>query len=85
MKREVMSKPSNRSVEKIRILLADDHNIVRAGVRQLLESAEDLQVVAEAGDGQEAQTLIEQHRPDVAVLDIQMPKASGRYIDPDCL
>ena len=72
-----MSKPSNRSVEKIRILLADDHNIVRAGVRQLLESAEDLQVVAEAGDGQEAQTLIEQHRPDVAVLDIQMPKASG--------
>ena len=62
---------------KIRILLADDHNIVRTGIRQLLESADDLQVIAEAGDGEEAQTLIEQHKPDVAVLDIQMPKASG--------
>jgi DNA-binding NarL/FixJ family response regulator len=46
-------------------------------VRQLLESANDLQVIAEAGDGEEAQTLIQKHKPDVAVLDIQMPKASG--------
>ena len=51
--------------------------MVRAGIRQLLESADDLQVVAEAGDGEEAQSLIEKHKPDVAVLDIQMPKASG--------
>lgn len=51
--------------------------MVRAGIRQLLESADDLQVVAEAGEGEEAQSLIEKHRPDVAVLDIQMPKASG--------
>ncbi len=51
--------------------------MVRAGIRQLLESADDLRVVAEAGDGEEAQSLIEKHRPDVAVLDIQMPKASG--------
>lgn len=72
-----MPKPSNKSRDRIRILLADDHHIVRAGVRQLLESASDLQVIAEAGDGEEAQTLIQQHRPDVAVLDIQMPKASG--------
>ena len=72
-----MPKPSSKSKTKIRILLADDHNIVRSGVRQLLESANDLQVIAEAGDGEEAQTLIEQHKPDVAVLDIQMPKASG--------
>jgi len=72
-----MPKSSNRSKTKIRILLADDHHIVRAGVRQLLESASDLQVIAEAGDGEEAQTLIQQHKPDVAVLDIQMPKASG--------
>jgi len=42
-----------------------------------MESADDLEVIAEAGDGEEAQTLIQQHRPDVAVLDIQMPKASG--------
>ena len=72
-----MPKSSNRSKTKIRVLLADDHQIVRAGIRQLLESAKDLQVVAEAADGEEAQSLIQQHKPDVAVLDIQMPKASG--------
>ena len=62
---------------KIKVILADDHQIVRAGIRQLLESAKDIQVIAEAGDGEEAQALIQQHKPDVAVLDIQMPKASG--------
>lgn len=62
---------------KIRVLLADDHHMVRAGIRQLLEEAGDLQVIAEAGDGEEAQLLIQQQKPDVAVLDIQMPKASG--------
>jgi DNA-binding NarL/FixJ family response regulator len=72
-----MPKTLNRSKTNIRVLLADDHNIVRAGVRQLLESANDLEVIAEAGDGEEAQALIQQHKPDVAVLDIQMPKASG--------
>src|SRR5512138_3267564 len=72
-----MAKSSSKSKTKIRILLADDHHIVRAGVRQLLESAKDIEVVAEAGDGEEAQALIQQHMPDVAVLDIQMPKASG--------
>jgi len=72
-----MPKSSNKSKEKIRVLLADDHHIVRAGIRQLLESARDLQVIAEAGDGEEAQVLIGKHKPDVAVLDIQMPNASG--------
>jgi len=72
-----MKKSSNKSKAKIRVLLADDHHIVRAGIRQLLESARDLEVIAEAGDGEEAQVLIEKHKPDVAVLDIQMPKASG--------
>ncbi len=62
---------------KIRALLADDHLIVRAGIRQVLEHAGDIQVVAEAGDGEAAKTLIQEHQPDVAVLDIQMPKASG--------
>ena len=75
--KKVMPKSSSKSKTKIRILLADDHHIVRTGIRQLLESADDLQVIAEAGDGEEAQSLIEQHKPDVAVLDIQMPKASG--------
>ncbi len=72
-----MAKSSSKSKNKIRVLLADDHHIVRAGIRQLLESAEDIQVIAEAGDGEEAQALIEKRKPDVAVLDIQMPKASG--------
>lgn len=72
-----MPKSSSKSKTKIRILLADDHHIVRAGVRQLLEGAKDLEVIAEAGDGEEAQILIQKHKPDVAVLDIQMPKASG--------
>src|SRR5512138_600474 len=58
--------------DKIRVLLADDHHMVRAGIRQLLEGAGDLQVVAEAGDGEEARALIQKHHPDVAVLDIQM-------------
>ncbi len=72
-----MPRSSRRAQTKIRVLLADDHHIVRAGIRQLLESARDLEVIAEAGDGEEARLLIQQHKPDVAVLDIQMPKASG--------
>ena len=62
---------------QIRVLLADDHAVVRAGIRQFLESTDDITVIAEVDDGQEAKDLIEEHQPDVAVLDIQMPKASG--------
>ena len=72
-----MAKSLSKSKPGIRVLLADDHHLVRAGIRQLFESADDLHVIAEAGDGAEAQQLIEAHKPDVAVLDIQMPKASG--------
>jgi DNA-binding NarL/FixJ family response regulator len=61
----------------IRVLLADDHAVVRAGIRQFLERAGDLQIVAEAGDGETACALIAEHKPDVAVLDIQMPAKSG--------
>ena len=61
----------------IRVLLADDHAVVRAGIRQFLEQASDIQVVAEAGSGLEACRFIEQYQPDVAVLDIQMPEMSG--------
>ena len=67
----------SRSKRGIRALLADDHNMVRAGIRELLAGSGDIQVVAEAGDGEEAQALIRKHKPDVAVLDIQMPKLSG--------
>lgn len=62
---------------RIRVLLADDHAVVRAGIRQFLDSAPDLTVIAEADDGEAARRLIAEHRPDVAVLDIQMPKATG--------
>lgn len=61
----------------IHVLLADDHVVVRAGIRQFLEQSVDIQVVAEASNGQEACELLEQHKPDVAVLDIQMPLMSG--------
>lgn len=64
-------------MNKIRVILADDHNIVRAGIRQFLEAAGDIDVVSEASDGEQAMALISEHQPDVAVLDIQMPKATG--------
>jgi DNA-binding NarL/FixJ family response regulator len=62
---------------QIRIVLADDHAVVRAGIRQFLEREPDLTVVAEADDGAQARDAIQRHRPQVAVLDIQMPKLSG--------
>jgi DNA-binding NarL/FixJ family response regulator len=67
----------NAKSAPIRVLLADDHAVVRAGISQFLERADDIEVVAEADDGEAAITLIEKHKPDVAVLDIQMPKTSG--------
>lgn len=63
--------------ESIQVILADDHAVVRAGIRQFLEHASDIHVMAEADDGEMARILIAQHKPDVAVLDIQMPQASG--------
>jgi len=61
----------------LRILLADDHTVVRQGLRKVLEERSDWQVVAEAGDGREAVRLAEQHRPDVAVVDVAMPLLNG--------
>src|SRR4030043_1710298 len=63
--------------DPILVLLADDNAIVRACIRQFLEHAGDIHVVAEADDGEKAKDLIQQKQPDVAVLDIQMPKYSG--------
>lgn len=64
-------------MSKIRILLADDHAVVRQGTRQLLVREADLEVVAEAGDGEEAVRLASLHAPDVVVMDITMPKLNG--------
>src|SRR5512143_1303838 len=65
------------SAETIRVLLADDHAVVRKGIREFLTEPGDIAVIAEAADGAEAIALLEKEKPDVAVLDIQMPKRSG--------
>ena len=62
---------------RVRILLADDHTLVRHGLKKLLEERPDWEVVAEAGDGREAVRLAEQHKPDVAILDVAMPLLNG--------
>lgn len=61
----------------IRVLLADDEAMIRAGVRAILSTAEDIEVVAEASDGREAVDLALKHRPDVCLLDIRMPLLDG--------
>jgi two-component system, NarL family, response regulator NreC len=61
----------------IRIVLADDHSIMRSGLRALLHQQPDFEVVGEANDGREALDLVESLRPDVAVLDITMPNLNG--------
>jgi DNA-binding NarL/FixJ family response regulator len=64
-------------MKSIRVLLADDHTLVRAGIRSLLESLPTIEVVAEAGDGRAALALIETHQPDVILLDVAMPGLNG--------
>ena len=64
----------------MRIVLADDHALIRTGIRALLEKLPDLSIVAETGDGREALDLIERHRPDLALLDITMPGMNGLEI-----
>ncbi|HEX7746777.1 MAG TPA: response regulator transcription factor [Micromonosporaceae bacterium] len=61
----------------IRVLLADDQALMRAGFRALLDAEDDIEVVAEAADGARAVTLAVQHLPDVALLDVQMPVMNG--------
>jgi DNA-binding NarL/FixJ family response regulator len=61
----------------IRVLLADDHAVVRKGIRDFLQEDPEIVVVAEAGNGEDAVRLAGEHRPDVAVLDIQMPRMNG--------
>jgi DNA-binding NarL/FixJ family response regulator len=62
---------------KLRVLLADDHNVVRAGLRALIDAQDDMEVVAEAADGESACRLTAELGPDVAVLDVSMPILGG--------
>ena len=64
-------------MSKIRILLAEDHVVVRQGIRRFLDREPDLEVVGEAGDGEEAVRLTTQVKPDVLVMDVAMPKLNG--------
>ena len=61
----------------ISVLIADDHSIVRKGIRHLIEAESDIHVCAEASDGKEVLEQIEKQRPDIAILDITMPRLSG--------
>src|SRR4029077_12032214 len=70
-----MIDPSKK--KKTRVMLADDHQLVRAGFRALLKQIPAVEVVAEAADGREALDLFKKHRPDVVLIDIAMPKLNG--------
>jgi DNA-binding NarL/FixJ family response regulator len=61
----------------IRIVIAEDHNLVRQGIRALLEQSGEIQVVAEAANGEAAVQLVKEHRPDIVVMDLSMPRLDG--------
>ncbi|MHB1194368.1 MAG: response regulator transcription factor [Longimicrobiales bacterium] len=65
------------SNERIRVIIADDHAVVRQGIRTVLEDMPGLEVLAEAGDGEEVLGLLAEHQPDLLLLDISMPKKTG--------
>jgi DNA-binding NarL/FixJ family response regulator len=67
----------NNPVKPIRVMLADDHTLVRAGIRALLEKLPGVEVVGEAGDGREVLNLVKLHQPDVVLMDISMPGLNG--------
>jgi DNA-binding NarL/FixJ family response regulator len=87
---EAKKKPSSAKKERIRILIADDHTIVREGLVALAKRKSDMVIVASASNGLEAVDLWKQHRPDVTLLDLRMPELDGvgaikaiREVDPN--
>lgn len=76
----MLSTNGKNKSEKIRILLADDHHVVRSGIRNELEQHEDMDVIGEASNGQEALNLAQTLNPDVLVLDINMPDLPGTAV-----
>jgi DNA-binding NarL/FixJ family response regulator len=77
MKSEDSKKKTAAKKETIRILVADDHTVVREGIVSLVKRKPDMSVVAEASNGQEAVSLWKAHRPDIALLDLRMPELDG--------
>src|SRR5215218_9482700 len=71
-----MRHPSHMSEAVVKVVIADDHAVVRSGLRMLLEAEGTLEVVAEAGDVETAARMVRAHRPGVAVLDLNMPGGS---------
>lgn len=67
-------------MEKIKIIIADDHPMMRSGVKSVLLTDSQIEIIAEAKDGEEAYALILKHQPDVALLDVEMPKMTGLEI-----
>jgi two-component system NarL family response regulator len=74
---EDKKKPSSGKKKRIRILIADDHTVVREGLVSLVKRKSDMVIVAEAKNGREAVDLWKEHRPDVALLDLRMPELDG--------
>ena len=66
--------------KKIRILIADDHQVVRVGLRAVIDAEPDMQVVAEAADGRSAIAAVVAHQPDITLLDLRMPGLSGSHV-----
>ncbi|MBM7614837.1 response regulator [Alkaliphilus hydrothermalis] len=64
-------------MKKIKILLVDDHSLVRQGLKQILELEGDIEIIGQAGDGEEALVKVQQLKPDIVLLDINMPKLNG--------
>ncbi len=62
---------------KIQIIIADDHPIFRGGLRQIIEDEDDIEIIGEAGDGEKALKLILEKKPEIAILDVDMPKMTG--------
>ena len=72
-----MGRSTGDTMGKIKVLLAEDHVVVREGTRELIQREVDMEVVGEAGDGEEAIEMVNKLRPDVVIMDITMPKLNG--------
>lgn len=66
--------------KKIKIIIADDHPIFRSGLRQVIEDEEDIEIIGECGDGEKALELITEKNPEIAILDLDMPKLTGLQV-----